>query len=392
MSDASPQPAAAPASVAPTLTAWTPPPRPRAGLGVRVLGAAGIVVAAMAVVLAFAYLGLAFGPAGVILDLVVALIPLTGVLLVVWWLDRWEPEPLGVRVFAFLWGAGVSIVIALLVDLTVQVYDYAAHVKPDAALQATVQAPLVEEGAKGLGVLLVFLVMRRTFDGPVDGIVYGATVAAGFAFVENIQYFAESLHDDGGYGLAVTFFLRGLLMPFGHLVFTACTGAALGLASRRRHPLQIAGLFLLGYAGAAILHSAFNSVSLFTTTVGGLFTTYLFVEVPLFGVVVWLVLLARRSEETDTRAALTVYQEAGWFTPEEVVMLGTGAGRKQAKRWAAAHGVQAPMKALIADATKLAQTRQRIAAGYDTAQAQNDERMLLDAVVADRGALRPRTG
>ena len=59
------------------------------------------------------------------------------------------------------------------------------------------QAPIVEEFAKGLGVFIIFVIARRAFDGPIDGIVYGGLVGAGFAFTENIQYFAISFIEGG---------------------------------------------------------------------------------------------------------------------------------------------------------------------------------------------------
>ena len=48
-----------------------------------------------------------------------ALIPLGLVLTVVFWIDRWEPEPLPTLVVAFLWGAGVATAISMLVNSTV---------------------------------------------------------------------------------------------------------------------------------------------------------------------------------------------------------------------------------------------------------------------------------
>src|SRR5699024_12067883 len=50
------------------------------------------------------------------------------------------------------------------------------------------------------------------------------------AFVENIQYFAGA-----GGELGLTFFVRGLASPFGHLIYTSCIGVALGLASRSKN-------------------------------------------------------------------------------------------------------------------------------------------------------------
>jgi len=50
-------------------------------------------------------------------------------------------------------------------------------------LGTVLQAPVIEEFAKGLGVLLLALLRRRHVDGPVDGVVYAMLVAAGFAFI-----------------------------------------------------------------------------------------------------------------------------------------------------------------------------------------------------------------
>src|SRR3546814_11343121 len=98
---------------------------------------------------------------------------------------------------------------------------------------AIVQAPVVEEVAKGLGVFLIYLAARRSFNGPVDGIVYGALVGAGFAFTENIQYFAVSLLEGGMGEVTMTFFLRAVLSPFAHVMSTAMPGFEIGRASGR---------------------------------------------------------------------------------------------------------------------------------------------------------------
>ena len=51
-----------------------------------------------------------------IIGMILALLPLAGVLLAVRLIDRWEPEPVGLLTAAFLWGAGVSTVISLVVN------------------------------------------------------------------------------------------------------------------------------------------------------------------------------------------------------------------------------------------------------------------------------------
>src|SRR5690606_40187156 len=55
------------------------------------------------------------------------------------------------------------------------------------------------------------------------------------AFTENIQYFATSIAEAGGLDGTVgeTFFVRGILAPFSHVMFTCCTGLLIGLAARK---------------------------------------------------------------------------------------------------------------------------------------------------------------
>jgi len=112
---------------------------------------------------------------------ILALIPLLVVLLTVWWIDRWEPEPPSVLLTAFLWGAGVSTVVSLVVNTTasIAVANATGLIDSGELVSTVVSAPIIEETTKGLGVLIIFLVWRRCFNGAVDGIVYAAVVAAG---------------------------------------------------------------------------------------------------------------------------------------------------------------------------------------------------------------------
>jgi RsiW-degrading membrane proteinase PrsW (M82 family) len=316
--------------------------------------------------------------------MVLAVVPLVGVLLAVRIVDRWEPEPRGLLVLAIAWGAIAAVAITLGVDLLLSmVFGPATGARE--VLQTVVQAPVVEEFAKGLGVFLIFATARRAFDGPVDGIVYGALVGAGFAFTENIQYFAVSFIEGGAAETTTTFFLRGILSPFAHVMFTSVTGFALGLAARRGLPAgQAIGPGLLGLAGAIALHAFWNGSAMF----GDFFFLYLTLQVPLFiGFILGIVAL-RREESRLTRRRLGEYAAAGWFTPQEVDMLATSAGRKAALAWAQTlRGDRTTlMKTFIADAAALAATRQRAITGRDP-QAAGEERDLLAKTAATRAAM-----
>jgi RsiW-degrading membrane proteinase PrsW (M82 family) len=352
----------------------------------------GLIVATIAIVLIAAYFMLALGPTLTFLGGLLALIPLAIVLLGIRWIDRWEPEPRSGLIFAFLWGAGVSVVLALLVDIGVSEQIAAGGGATNGTIfaQTVFQAPVVEEFAKGLGVLLIFLVGRRFFDGPVDGIVYAATVAGGFAFTENIQYFGLQIAEAGGFDGSVgeIFFVRGILSPFAHVMFTAMTGLLIGLAARRGSILLTIGAFFVGLIPAILLHMFWNGALFFVYDFYGY---YLIVQVPLFALAVLMVFLLRRSEAKMTQRHLSEYAAAGWLNEQEVVWLGTPAGRRQARSWARQHGLGKIMKEYIRDATHLAFTRNRIVSGRDRIGSQKDEQVLLYQVAESRRALAAST-
>ncbi len=104
---------------------------------------------------------------------------------------------------------------------------------PDAALMigAPLSAPLVEETAKGIGIVLLFWLMRSEYDNVRDGFVYGALVGAGFNWFESALYVQQNFVQFGdapyGFQLGARYAWLGLA---GHAMFSGIFGAALGLA------------------------------------------------------------------------------------------------------------------------------------------------------------------
>lgn len=372
-------PAAAPISQAPpgTVSPLQVPAHPGRSVG----WIAGVVVVALLVVAAWLFEFIpALGVLGTTFFALIALVPLVIVVLVVLRVDRWEREPARLLWFALLWGAGAAVVLTLGYLIVLGTEDeYTAVV---------VQAPIVEEITKGIGVLLIFLFARRAFDGPVDGLVYGALVGAGFAFTENVGYFAISAYQAGWEGLVATFVVRGLLAPFGHLIYTGITGLALGLAAQRG--LTRGRALLWGLAGMLVgmgLHALWNY-----SAGSEWLVFYLFLHIPLFGLLVWGVVYLLRRERALTHERLTDYARAGWFTPQEVDMLATPQGRRNALRWAATlPGNRRPaMAKFISAATSLAFARHRALIGRDPLAATVDEPAHLQAALAARAeVLRP---
>lgn len=363
-------------SPAPAMPALVLPVRKGRTVSVWVFGALAFALIAL-----IAYFAVFIGAAASVIGLLLALVPLGIVLLGVRLIDRWEPEPKSLIVFALGWGAVASVGITLLVDLL-----FALSVGPRSAIfSSVIQAPIVEEIAKGFGVLLIYLIGRRAFDGPVDGVVYGALVGAGFAFTENIQYFGVSLLTGGAGELTLTFIMRGLVSPFAHAMFTALTGFAIGLAARRgATAAQALGAGSIGAVGAILLHAYWNGSSL----LGDFVVLYITTQIPLFVGFILAIIALRREEARLTRERLGEYAAAGWFTPQEVTMLATPAGRKAGMDWAS--GLRGDrrglMRSFIREAAALAAVRQRAITGRDP-HAAADEYALLTSTRATRAQL-----
>jgi RsiW-degrading membrane proteinase PrsW (M82 family) len=331
-----------------------------------------------------------------------ALIPLAICVTTLMWIDRWEPEPKSALALGFCWGAGTAVVTALVVGGWVQPLLMASNASADPDMVgAVVQAPLVEEICKGAGVLLLFFLRRRTFDGPIDGVVYAGIIAAGFAFTENILYFGQAYNDSGGQpgGLVGIFIMRGLMSPFAHVMFTGALGACVGYAARHGGPAMVLGAWFVGLVPAMLLHGLWNSL---TFIHGNFFVLYLVLQVPVFVLFITGIIFLRRAEARLTRRRLSDYVPSGWFSQPEVPMLASASGRRRALAWSRTFGAGNIMKEFIRLATRLAFTRQRLlvdakgaagtAAAARFAAAQVQELELLNAATAARSELLRRHG
>lgn len=373
-----------------------PPPRVggRPGVGAAVAAAALGVLALVAI----GVIGLFVGPAALPGASLLALLPLVGVMLALRWVDRWEREPWSALAVAFGWGASVSVLVALVLNTgaTSLLQATGSNATVTSIFGAAVVAPVVEEAIKAAGVLIVFLVWRRSFDGPVDGLVYAGTVAAGFAFVENILYFGQTMAASGpagGAAVATVFGLRAVMSPFAHLMFTACTGLALGIAARSRSRRTWVWAFPVGLLLAIVLHGLWNG-STFVDAGGGVgsgfVVLYVLFQVPLFVVAVVVAFWLRRNEARIVRERLTEYATGGWFAPAEVLMLASLRERGRAASWAGQRGGPAAKRAMRrfqVAATRLAYHRHRVLRQTGDPEARLEEAGLLAEVGGARAAL-----
>jgi RsiW-degrading membrane proteinase PrsW (M82 family) len=121
-------------------------------------------------------------------------------------------------------------------------------------------APVVEELAKALTLVVLVGLGWRLLDDTLDGIVYGALVGIGFAFTENVVYLTFAMLPGGQDGLLRAVYVRALLGGGNHAAFTATTGAALGWGLQAARPGRWLVL-LIGLALATLQHVVWNAVA-----------------------------------------------------------------------------------------------------------------------------------
>ncbi|HRW19858.1 MAG TPA: PrsW family intramembrane metalloprotease [Dermatophilaceae bacterium] len=321
---------------------------------------------------------------------VFAALPLLVVVPTFLWMDRLEAEPWRYLAFAYLWGALCAAAGSMFLNTGVHFLLLLSRAPDADSLAAVLSAPPVEEGLKGLGVLLILLFRRREFDGVIDGVVYAGLAGAGFAFTENLFYLSRAYEAGGSEAFAYVFFLRCITGPFAHPLFTACIGIGLGLAASvaRTRGAKI-GFGLAGFVAAMLLHGIWN----LSASLGGYWKTYFAFQVPIFIGFVVLVVMLRSREGTLIRRYLSQYADAGWLTPNEVAMLATMATRRAARTWAKSTGGQPALRSMRAfqdSASDLALLRSRMVRGAAEPEAPARERELLEAITAHRAAFVPR--
>jgi protease PrsW len=94
-------------------------------------------------------------------------------------------------------------------------------------------AGIVEETAK-LSIVVLLTGKARRYPWILNGLLLGAAVGTGFAVFESAGYALRTMMEEGFQSGAHNIVLRGLLAPFGHIVWTANAAAALWLVKGNR--------------------------------------------------------------------------------------------------------------------------------------------------------------
>jgi len=312
-------------------------------------------------------------PGGTALGFALSTVAMAGVLACYLWLDRWEPEPPRLLVLAFLWGASAAVLISVLLEQVI----HQTFGGPEKASFVTVAigAPVVEELAKGLFLLLMMTGRRRIeLNTLTDCLVYAGFTAVGFAWLENIFYIAsaETLPES-----LATAGLRLVIGPFAHPLFTTMTGIGVYFAMQQRNLVAKIGCVLLGYLGAVIMHGLWNGSALLgaNTYIG----VYVLWMMPVFALAIVLAITSRRREQRIVADKLPHMVATGMLTPAEASWLGSLQSRKSAVAAALQFGGRpagSAVKRFALQVVELAYVRDRIDRGFGDERVfalQNDE-------------------
>lgn len=201
-------------------------------------------------------------------------------LVIAWFADYYEREPLRFLIAMFMWGVAATFIAFFMNTALSLFFEMILGSGLATVAVAVLIAPVVEETAKGLGVLI--LSGHHEMDNTFDGILFGFAVGMGFAAVENWLYFATNANPVVVGGLtpwAYTILYRSFLCSLAHGCFTATTGGFIGFFRSRKklRNFAFAG-FIIGLPFAIIMHGLFN----FTAIIDSIMQSGMGVPVPVF--------------------------------------------------------------------------------------------------------------
>lgn len=275
------------------------------------------------------------------------------IVLILFWIDRWEPEPPLLLIAAFGWGAAIAPLLVQLLNI-----PRAPLFGGNSWAGSTFAAPLTEETAKGLFFLVVLMSTRRgraEFNSLTDALVYAGLIGAGFSFIENILYIAGTASAGEALQLSV---MRVVLGGFGHMLYTGCVAVGFWLAMRSRGVLPKVAWILAGWIVGMLLHGLHNGA-----TING--SLYFIVLAFNFLVFVTLVVAAIWSSIREGKVVarqLPAMVDHGWIHGADAGWLGTTTGRKSRAKIMkkAVGGDRKRLKEWVEAVTELAYLRERL--------------------------------
>lgn len=190
-----------------------------------------------------------------------ALIPLV-LMLLSWFADYYDRDPLRFVVGMFIWGMLSAFLTFFISGAVVFLFSRTADTVPIlfvSVFGSLLISPVVEEIIKAIGIAII--AQRHEFDDTLDGLLYGFAIGLGFAMMENWFYFIARV-DPLTVGVEAWFsaiLYRSFFNTIAHGCFTAFVGAIVGMAKSKRRFREyfIIAIFPAVFV-AIILHIIFN--------------------------------------------------------------------------------------------------------------------------------------
>lgn len=155
---------------------------------------------------------------------VYALTMLAAAALVLWVYhhDSHEKEPWWAILFAVVFGFGMMWVIGLADDFAVRFFALTR----ERVIAKAAAIAMIEEGGKLISILLLALwLLRRQFNDPMDGLIYGRMVGLGMAVEESLLYLSLSPPTLETFGIEI-------VRLFAHSLMGGLVGFAIGIGAR----------------------------------------------------------------------------------------------------------------------------------------------------------------
>ena len=266
------------------------------------------------------------------------LIPTVLYVLGIWWLDRYEKEPIWLLALGFAWGLIPAALLLVLFELLFDLPVTAIGGETLAAnlVSTAIGAPLIEESFKALALLGLVLAFHQEFDDVLDGIIYGAMIGLGFAMTENVLgYYLPILQAEGISAGLVNILMRSVVFGVNHAFWTAIVGAAIGYARLVPGWGQRLVIVAGGWSLAVFFHAVHNAGATLVEHVGCLSLGISLVST--WGGVLGLIVvagLALRKESEWICDGLQEELRSGLLTSRERDLL-SSAGRRFRLRWGA---------------------------------------------------------
>lgn len=243
------------------------------------------------------------------------------------WLDRFRPQRPLVWLLTFLWGACASTWISIHVNSWAGEAMNTTSANADTGTRAAIFiAPFAEEASKATVLFLLIILFRTGIVSRLSIVTLAGLSAIGFAFVENIIYYARAFVyatntidiEDPVAEMVQLVKLRGIYTSFGHPLFTMMTALGLAIALGARSKIVRVVAPLAGFVVGAGGHMLFNGVA----SSGGAadLRPQWFMSLGLVAMLVIMLVFTVVAQARLIRRRLGDYRRVGWLTDRDPII------------------------------------------------------------------------